>query len=618
VGLDRPTLAQIQSLQLQRGALEDFVERLQSAEAEERERLLRSVYRAQDRLRLPWQRDRDAVGRLQSQVAEHDADQQTEDCAVSRPRAARDIPPDSLEASSDDDFDVGTLIAFNETGTLSSFGPSSALHHPPSGIVASTPTHATAAVCDSSNISYTLIAKAALARQQERSIAAVPSILGVPSNLAMHLLDLHWSRQHHTFLLTYRPAIMRDLLNDGPYCSKFLLYAIFACASKFSGRTEVRDDPADSNTAGQRFFRQCDDLIAQDSLLLRPKLPTVAALLLLGSTYNARGQTSKAWLYTGYALRMVYDLGMHLEPTATGISAEEAEVRRRVFGGAFVCDKLQSLYLWRPASINLCDFHVSRDFADTYEEEELYLPYIDPEYPDLGSSNAITRPGPIYSVSTFQQLCLLSKIMTKIINVFYKVKATPRNAEANLKTIDRALQHWQENLPTKLQYEPQQGISGAQRCPAPNQLCLHGVFYSLIILLHRPFTSDRMMHTIPTPAHSWVRCGSAAKSITSIALAWKSACGLLGAPYLLSYAIYVACTIHVRNAVAEIDNRQSREHSSMLAASLSCLEEQCQANPGVKRPIEIIRASMLARRIVLSQGKFDDRVVLSRRPRFRG
>jgi hypothetical protein len=32
----------------------------------------------------------------------------------------------------------------------------------------------------------------------------------------MHLLDLHWNRQHHAFLITYRPLFMRDWACNGP------------------------------------------------------------------------------------------------------------------------------------------------------------------------------------------------------------------------------------------------------------------------------------------------------------------------------------------------------------------------------------------------------------------
>lgn len=33
---------------------------------------------------------------------------------------------------------------------------------------------------------------------------------GVPPDLAVHLLALHWNRQHFAFLITYRPRESRD------------------------------------------------------------------------------------------------------------------------------------------------------------------------------------------------------------------------------------------------------------------------------------------------------------------------------------------------------------------------------------------------------------------------
>ncbi|KAJ5374047.1 hypothetical protein N7517_006053 [Penicillium concentricum] len=387
---------------------------------------------------------------------------------------------------------------------------------------------------------------------------------------------------------------MRDLpQGDGPNCSRFLLNAIFACASKFSSRIDIRDDPVDPATTGRRFFRRCDDLLAQESHLIRPSIPTIIGLLLLGSTFNARGETSKGWLYTGYALRMVYDLGLHLDPKETNDDAEEMEIRRRVFWGAFVCDKIQSLYLGRPVAMNLRDSHVSREFLDTFEEHELFIP------PPNSKLHTPSSQPTIYSVSTFQQLCLLSRIMTKITNHFYTVGGvrSPSSATASLQLADNALNSWKESLPPELDFKPWSHSVHSKSHPAPNVMNLHGIYNSLIILLHRPFISDGHLRSITTSASSWSRCTVAANNITSISLAYKSAYGLHGAPYILSYAIYVACTIHVRNAFA---NAHHKEHVSRLAAGLTCLDEISVANPGVCRPASIIRKLAEASKLDLS------------------
>ncbi|KAK5231477.1 hypothetical protein LTR72_000659 [Exophiala xenobiotica] len=602
----RPTFARIHELQKHIASLDAFIGHLKSAALPDRDRLLTLVSISNGHAQLPdehrAEREAEAHFLPHSQDLSH-SPAHLRDASVRARSLTRRTSLGSLADSSDEEYDIGPFLSVDEAGKPSSFGPSSALHYHPhpgngSNLVQS------AASLARDHIRNALIAEAALQRQKERHLASLPDIHGVPTELATHLLDLHWSRQHHTLLLTYRPAIMRDLLRNGPQCSRFLVHALFACSSKFSARIEVRDDPADPSTAGRRFFRRCDELLAEDSLLIYPKAPTVVGLLLLGSSYNARGETSKGWLYTGYALRMIYDLGLHLDPKETSDSPEQVEIRRRVFWGAFVSDKLQSLYLGRPAAINLRDSHVSRDFLDTLEEQEVYAPYTDPKYPSL--QHASTFAGtPIYSVSTFQQLCLLSKIMTKIITTFYVVGANPRNAQASLQLVDNALQSWRENLPANLDFQPRDMQESSASLPPPNLMNVHALYHSLLILLHRPFISDGHLRSTATPALSWGRCTSAARSITSIAQAWKTAYSLRGAPYLLSYAIYVACTIHVRNSAAEASGT-NREHRSLLGASLTCLEQLCMANPGVAKPMKIIQRLMEASKIELQQGKYHD------------
>lgn len=513
-----------------------------------------------------------------------------------RSQELRSHHSDDDGASSDEGLDVTPFLSVDEGGKVDSFGPSSALQGPTKPIISTE-----SPVVE--HVRNQLIANAILQRQREHDLRHWQDIYGVPIDMATHLLDLHWNRQHHSFLLTYRPAIMRDLTQNGPYCSEFLINAIFACSCKYSQRIEVRDNPVDPTTAGRRFFNRCDQLLAEQALLNSSSIATLVGLLLLGSTYNAKGETSKGWLYTGYALRMVYDLGLHLDYKATTANAEDIEIRRRVFWGAFICDKLQSLYLGRPMTIHNRDAHVSRNFMDAMEEKELWAPYMDPRFPTDTLPAMPSNTTPIHSVTTFQQLCLLSKIMTKIINRFYVVGATAANARASLQMIDDALIAWKDNLPAELNFEPWSDDPVRSRSrPAPNVMILKALYYSLVILLHRPFISDGHLRSAVAPASSWKRCSTAAKHITSIVLAYQSTYTLRGAPYLLSYAVYVACTIHVRNAAAT-DNCQPGENSSLLSASLHSLDELTLPNSGVSKPASIIRKLMVDNGLKLISGR---------------
>ncbi|KKP07848.1 hypothetical protein THAR02_00056 [Trichoderma harzianum] len=491
--------------------------------------------------------------------------------------------------------DVSPYLWTDEGGNVNVFGPSSALqscikpeeHQDPVALV---------------YVRNGLLANAVLSRQQEHRLRLLSSLDGVPIDLAIHLLDLHWNRQHHTFLLTYRPALMRDIAQGGRFSSKFLLNAIFACASKFSCRLEVLDDPTDPSTAGGRFFKRCDVLMSSGNLLLSPSLPTIVGLLLLGGTYNAKGMTTKAWLMTGAALRMVYDLGLHLNRKITLENAEEVEIYRRVFWGAFICDKLQSLYLGRPVAIRPRDAHVSHELNDIMEENEPWAPYIDSMSPSSSCQTPSIPYGPIHSVSCFQQLCMLFRIISRIIDNFYVVGATPAGAMASLDGIDAALNKWEANLPSPIQLDPSSGASLNSRRAVPNILALHVIYNAVIILLHRPLLAEGHLN-LPSaaPSASWKRCTIAARNITTIAQEYRARYSLRSAPYLISYGIYVACTIHVRNAAA-VGGRDN-DHSTLLTCSLRCLEELSIPNSAVSRPIIIIKKLMEAKGVAISRGE---------------
>jgi hypothetical protein len=108
-----------------------------------------------------------------------------------------------------------------------------------------------------------LVAEAARQRQLETVNFRLGKLDfdGVEPELGMHLLSLHWNRQHHSFLATYRPAFMRDMACNGPYFSKLLLNAIYFGASKFSTRHEVRRVSEDVRTAGWQFRERVRELL---------------------------------------------------------------------------------------------------------------------------------------------------------------------------------------------------------------------------------------------------------------------------------------------------------------------------------------------------------------------
>lgn len=405
---------------------------------------------------------------------------------------------------------------------------------------------------------------------------------GVDPDLGMHLLSLHWNRQHHSFLITYRPAFMRDMATGGPYFSKLLLNAIYFGASKFSNRPEVRRDPEDVRTAGWKFRMRVKELLG--SALDRSEMTTIQALLVMTSSLFALGdERSAAWLYSGTAFRMIIDLGMHVDATALStihrLSDEAIEIRRRVFWGAFVVDKIQSLYQGRPASLQDFDTNVSFTFMDRYEELEHWEPFA---YSDVQSYDG----SPAYSVSTFTELCKLSLILNAILNKVYSERSSNRSSEeliATLNGLDAQLKEWDKSLPSFLRF----GNGEAKTAPPPHVISLLALYNVLLILLHRPFVAEGHLHTTdPSVAiSSFSTCTIAASRIMRLLQAYDDAFSIRHAPYLISYATYVAASIHVR--VAAQRGGGSRAHTK-LRSCIDIFQKNQETNWAVRRAKKVI------------------------------
>lgn len=401
---------------------------------------------------------------------------------------------------------------------------------------------------------------------------------GVDPDLGMHLLKLHWNRQHHSFLISYRPAFMRDMACGGPYFSKLLLNAIYFGAAKFSSRLEVRTDPADVRTAGLVFRKRVKELLG--GALDKSEITTIQALLIMSTSLFALGdEQSAAWLYAGIAFRMITDLGMHLDapilPNLQRLSDEDLEIRRRVFWGAFVLDKIQSLYQGRPVSLHEGEIRVPIIFHDTYEELEHWEPF--------SYTRTHLHPGcPSYSTSTFTELCKLSIIMNKILDKIYTQRTASWNNEQLSELLDALhaeLDRWHSQLPTHLNYVPFQESS---KVPAPHVFSLLAMYNVLTILLHRPFVSDGHLQAgrREVALGSFVTCAEAGMRIVNLVKAYGYYFSIRQAPYLISYSMYVGATILVRLAAQREPGSEAHE---ALLVCMSTFNKNQETNYAVKR-----------------------------------
>lgn len=324
-----------------------------------------------------------------------------------------------------------------------------------------------------------LVAYAATRRQEEIALHSSPSVIaqidfdGVPLDMAIHLLDLHWNRQHLSYLVTYRPAIMDSLVTNGPYMNRLLLNAIYLQSSLYSDRVSLRSDPDDPQTVGRVFYDRFKSLLIHH--IDKPTIPTAVALLTCGASLVPHGRQSAGWVYCGMAYRMITDLGCHLDiqqgsQSELGLrhAAVDVEIRQRLYWGAYVGDKFQSLFLGRSPSITRLVGKVSREYLDSYEEMEEWKPYVDPVMQPLDATVPAYEGHRSYALSTFRCLVELCDTAHHIMDAFYSVNSAETAEEVLCharQEIREELRQWKHSLPSWLQFDP-----ATDRTPPPHQL----------------------------------------------------------------------------------------------------------------------------------------------------
>ncbi|EXJ68399.1 uncharacterized protein A1O5_08191 [Cladophialophora psammophila CBS 110553] len=485
-----------------------------------------------------------------------------------------------------------------------------------------------------------LVAHAAL--QRHREVAHLYErrfdFDGLNPEMAIHFFDLHWNRPHLSYLITYRPAVMDSLANNGPYINKLLLNAIYFASATYSERSiALRRDKDDPQTVAAQFldrFREC----LQDEGIETPSVPSICGLILMGTALVSIGKTSQGWVYCGIAYRMVIDLGCHLEKSSRSsignnsqLTALDIEIRKRVFWTAYVNDKVQSLYLGRPCCLQVSESEVSKRLLDTYEETEPWKPYIDPLYASSATSKLLAEyvPRPTYAISTFKAVVDLAEIAEMLISSIYAVSSLKMSEEERVrafKRIGEALERWERKLPPHLAVEEDH--------PAPpHQLTMHTTYYALRILLLRPFfpgghlypteitvvpssgatsifsvaNSTKAPQTPQSPVDFFTTarldCYSAALSIRSLVTSYRRAFTLGRAPIRLSYCILNAVMVFMQDAQKNGDpSRNMKEIRDCYEA----LKETTPANLGLRKPLRIMKG--LVRYLGLEKDRTPERV----------
>lgn len=458
-----------------------------------------------------------------------------------------------------------------------------------------------------------LVAHATAQRQQEdQHLDLIASHTDIPTPLARTLLELYWCWLHTSFLFVYRPTFTRDmplLVGQGSrsYCSDTLLKVVYAHSCRFVRDPESTWDPLGRDETFQQF---ADRLMSEAQVALAmetinpPSIPTIQALLQQSARDMAYGRSSQAWLYSGMAFRMAIDLGIHvsterLQRYARWLSPEDIEVRKRLFWSLYAWDKHISLYLGRMPNFLAGTDSIPLEFLDDYTETESWKPFYGSERLD---NRGGYPPTPGYVVSCFTALCKLCKTLSRLMLELYSPGTQKSKREsvqdfpkmAVFVAINEELQAWRTGLPPFLKIDPQNIPSIS---PPHHITSLNLMYYTTLILLHRPHVAGQRDLNTPAVQRSWKICKTAMRAIHDILQLYVGTFGFSHITYMNSYCTYTAATTAVYQL--EIDDEQQKTIGptrnsiwTELKFLLDILQRTAVSMTGLNRSIDIIRSRL--------------------------
>ncbi|CAI0644028.1 unnamed protein product [Colletotrichum noveboracense] len=409
-------------------------------------------------------------------------------------------------------------------------------------------------------------------------IAAKPGMngTGVDATTGMALLDIYWSWLHPLHSCVYRPILMMDLALGGSYCSDFLLLCIFGLAAR-----HLPEESSDNSgvSKGERFIARARELLLQEMAATKPAIPTIQGLLILGGRQCASGKSSEGWLYTGMAIRMMKDIGLHLDITKLSRlerwTPAEIETRKRLYNSAYIWDKTLSLALGRPPSLTRRP-HPAQEILDKVDDQRLWKPVHATEV----SENYVLLPS--WTTSTFCAFCHLHEITTSMMLLFSSVTKNDEFA-SQIADIDSKIHQWYDSMPAALKIED---ISGLRQSPPPHIVSLNLLYHALHILLRRPYlsSSDKDLKE-----RSMKVCIEHSKKIHAIHSLYSQTFPHRLMTYQVSYCIYTAATVETEELKRATTQQDREDAAARLAAAFRILQKEASHTPGSGRSLDTIR-----------------------------
>ncbi|KAK3710795.1 hypothetical protein LTR37_010019 [Vermiconidia calcicola] len=306
----------------------------------------------------------------------------------------------------------------------------------------------------------------------EQARRAEKIIRTLPLETHDYLMSLFWQHYNGVLHVVHEDAFNEDReAGRTQFYSGFLHICILAMGYRFSDKSRQDTQRIALPDRESTLHREAKYML--DLELEHPGgIPSVAALLILGDSEVGVGRDNVGWMYAGMAMRLCYDIGLHLDNRQSGMSQREIDIRKMTMWACVIYDRYWSLFLGRPLTMKSADLEIYT-LSEQFEKLGTCMP-----------------AGPAKSINTriYEALLDLMEIAGKIVEntehrkTHNSVQTPDQSAYFRMAALDREIHNWAAKLPAELRYTEQ------NRASAPYSFyLLHQQYHAVLILLHRPF-----------------------------------------------------------------------------------------------------------------------------------
>ncbi|CAK7231960.1 hypothetical protein SCUCBS95973_008100 [Sporothrix curviconia] len=410
-----------------------------------------------------------------------------------------------------------------------------------------------------------------------------------------YLMEQYWTCYNSVLHLIHSDAFNHDLDRGGTqFYSLFLHLAMLATGFRFADKSRA-DVQRLAMAPGSRFGSTLHEkAVALAKLEFdRPGgIPSIQAFGLLADVEFTIGRDESGWLFSGMSLRLVIDVGLHVDPSPLQLMVKEAQIRHMVLWACILHDMYWALYLGRPITLKPVDIApacLSNDFTRLICCR-----------PSGHEKKLTTR--------IYEHLLQLMDLISPLCDRSTLARPT-RTTEAYFKMValDEDLHGWYEDLPDDLKWP-----TARPNMPS-SYFLLHTQYHAALILLHRPFVQYRAgagagagagADTRPGADNTFVNDDAAGAEVPAAAGNKRSRFTSLSRPICAEHTGHIVSLFQEYRSQFDVSRVFGTGLSHLGTAATTLMGEAVLDMDRAKRGVIIVQLMSLRRSINLMSGNY--------------